>query len=201
VCEIGATDMVETLEVYREFLEKNRGEVIILFIEDYVRPADIAKGFERAGLDRYVATLRRDEPLPTLGSLVRRDKRVIVFAENKADGTIPWYLDGFSFVQDTPLGATKLSQLSCRRERGDADSPFLMLNQWADLFPPRLEANNAFHTRRAVAGRAHSCAKGRGLPVSLIAVDYYDQGPFVATVDELNAERVQALRRRQRTGG
>ena len=60
-----------------------------------------------------------------------------MFTEKDADGTVPWYLDGFSFVQDTPLGATKVKQLSCKLERGDADSPLLMLNHWADLFPPR----------------------------------------------------------------
>jgi hypothetical protein len=201
VCEIGATRMEDSLKEIREFLEANRGEVVILFVEPYVSPAEFAEVFERAGLDRYVATLERDEPLPTLGSLVRRNHRVIVLTEKDADGTVPWYLDGFSFVQDTPLGATKPAQLSCRRERGQADSPFLMLNHWADLFPPRLVANRPFQTERFVVSRAHKCARERGLPVSLIAVDHYDQGKFLAAVDDLNAERVEALRRRQVAGG
>lgn len=201
VCEIGATRMVDALEGIGEFLGANRGEVVILFIEDYVPPAEIAKTFKRAGLDKYATALDRDEPLPTLGSLVRRDKRVIVLAEKDADGSVPWYLDGFSFVQDTPLGATKTTQLSCRLERGDLDSPFLMLNHWADFFPPRVGANRPFQTKQEVLSRAHRCARERGLPVSLMAVDHYDQGDFLAAVDELNAERVQALRRRQRVGG
>jgi len=201
VCEIGATRMVDTLKEVGRFLDDNRGEVVILFIEPYVEPPDIAATFEQAGLDRYLVTLERDAPLPTLGTLVRRNKRVIVLSEKDADGTVPWYLDGFSFVQDTPLGATEKKQLSCRLERGDADSPFLMLNHWADLFPPRLPANRPFQTSRFVLSRAHRCAKERGVPVSLIAVDHYDQGQFLSAVDELNAERVQALRRRQRAGG
>lgn len=201
VCEIGATKMVNSLTEIREFLEANRGEVVILFIEPYAPPADIAKVFESAGLDRYLAELKHDEPLPTLGSLVRRNKRVVVLSEKDADGTVPWYLDGFTFVQDTPLGAKKRDQLSCRRERGDADSPFLMLNHWADYFPPKLSANRPFQTRRFLLERAHRCARERGLPVSLIAVDGYDQGEFLPAVDELNGERVQALRRRQHAGG
>jgi hypothetical protein len=201
VCEIGATKMVDSLTEIREFLEANRGEVVILFIEPYAPPADIAKVFESAGLDRYLAELERDEPLPTLGSLVRRNKRVVVLSEKDADGTVPWYLDGFTFVQDTPLGAKKTAELSCRRERGDADSPFLMLNHWADYFPPKLSANRPFQTRRFLLERAHRCARERGLPVSLIAVDGYDQGEFLPAVDELNGERVRALRRRQLAGG
>jgi hypothetical protein len=197
VCELGATKMVDSLVEIREFLEANRGEVVILFIEPYVTPQDIEKVFAESGLERYVVTLDRDSPMPTLGDLVGRNKRVIVFTEKDADGTVPWYLDGFSFVQDTPLGATKVKQLSCKLERGDADSPFLMLNHWADLFPPRRTPNEPFQTEQAIVSRAHECARRRGLPVSLIAVDHYDVGALLPAVDVLNAERIQALRRVQ----
>jgi hypothetical protein len=189
VCELGATRMTDVLVSMRKFLEANPGEVVILFVEPYVKPGDIAERFKRAGLDGYLATLSRDEPLPTLGELIDAGKRVIVFTEKDADGTYPWYLDGFSFVQDTPLGATTVDQLSCKRERGDADSPLLMLNHWADLFPPRLRANRPFQTEKFLLERAHECARARGMPVNLIAVDYYDQGDLIAAVKELNDER------------
>jgi hypothetical protein len=38
-----------------------------------------------------------------------------VLADEDADGTVPWYVDGFSFVQDTPLRATRPDQLRCDR--------------------------------------------------------------------------------------
>jgi hypothetical protein len=197
VCELGATRMVDALEDIRGFLDRHRREVVILFIEPYVRPGQIAKVFERAGLDRYVATLARDEPLPTLGELVRENRRVIVFTEKDADGEIPWYLDGFSFVQDTPLGAERRDQLRCKLTRGDTDSPLLMLNHWADLFPPRLRANRPFQTDSFILDRAHRCARRRGLPVNMIAVDYYDQGDLIPAVRRLNAEAVRRVRREQ----
>jgi uncharacterized membrane protein HdeD (DUF308 family) len=197
VCELGATRMVDTLTVIRGFLEENRGEVVILFIEPYVRPREIEAAFEEAKLDQYVATLRRDEPLPTLGQLVNRNKRVIVFTEKDANGVVPWYLGGFSFVQDTPLGAKTRDELSCERARGTADSPLLMLNHWADLFPPRLRANRPFQRERFILQRAHRCARELGLPVNLIAVDHYDQGDLISAVQALNGERIQRLRRAQ----
>jgi hypothetical protein len=197
VCELGATRMVDSLEGIRKFLDQRRGEVVILFIEPYVAPADIAKVFERSGLDRYVVTLARDEPLPTLGQLVRRNRRVIVFTEKDADGTVPWYLDGFSFVQDTPLGAKKINQLRCRRARGTAGSPIAMINQWADVFPPRRQANVPFQRESEILGRAHRCGKKLGVTVNLIAVDHYDVGDLIPAVDALNAERIQAVRREQ----
>jgi uncharacterized membrane protein HdeD (DUF308 family) len=197
VCELGATKMVDSMVGVREFLEANRGEVVILFIEPYVSPQDIERVFKEAGLLRYVATLDRDSPMPTLGELVSSNKRVIVFTEKDADGTVPWYLDGFSFVQDTPLGVTKVKQLSCDLERGDVDSPFLMINHWADVFPPRSSPNEPFQTEKEIIGRAKECQRKRGVPVSLIAVDHYELGSLIPAVDALNAERIQRLRRVQ----
>jgi hypothetical protein len=196
VCELGATKMVDALDDIREFLDQNPGEVVIIFIEPYVSPADIEDVFKRAGLEEMAAVLDRNAPLPTLGELVRTDKRVIVFTEQDADGTVPWYLDGFSFVQDTPLGATKPEDLSCDLNRGDPDSPLLMLNHWADLFPPRRAANESFQTRKELLHRAHKCARERGLPVNLIAVDHYDVGDLIPAVGELNRERIRAANRR-----
>jgi hypothetical protein len=192
VCELGATKMVDALNDIREFLDRNPGEIVIIFIEPYVSPADIETVFKEAGLEEMAAVLDRNAPLPTLGELVRSGKRVVVFTEHDADGTVPWYMDGFSFIQDTPLGVTKPEDLSCKRERGDADSPLLMLNQWADLFPPRRAANKAFQTRKELLTHAHECARKRGLPVNLIAVDHYDVGDLIPSVAELNRERIKA---------
>jgi hypothetical protein len=104
-------------------------------------------------------------------------------------------MDGFAFIQDTPLGAKTVDELSCDRNRGSADSPFLMLNQWADVFPPRAGANPPFQTRAELLHRAHQCARQRGLPADLIAVDHYDQGDLIPTVAELNRERIKAAER------
>jgi hypothetical protein len=196
-CELGATRMVDALEVVRDFLSGNPGEVVIFFVEPYVAPAEIAETFEQAGLDRYVATLDRGAPLPTLGELVESGERLVVLTEKDADGSVPWYMDGFSFVQDTPLGAKTPDELRCARNRGTASSPLLMLNHWADVFPPRRGANPPFQTENLLTGRAHECAHRRGLPVNLIAVDHYDLGDLVPAVAELNRERVRAAARRR----
>ncbi len=200
VCELGATKMVDVLTEFRDFLKENRGEVLVLFLEPYVPPREIERIFREAGLLRYLMTLERDEPLPTVGELVRENRRVMVITENDADGDPPWYMNGFAWVQDTPLGAQKIKQLSCARNRGTPDSPILMLNHWADLVPPRREANAPFLRRKVILRRAHECARRRGLPVGFIATDHYDQGELIEAVDELNAERVRLLRERQRRG-
>jgi hypothetical protein len=60
------------------------------------------------------------------------------------------------------------------------------------VFPPRREANADFLTRKEILGRAHRCARERGLPVNLIAVDHYDLGELIGSVQQLNRERIDA---------
>jgi hypothetical protein len=73
-----------------------------------------------------------------------------------------------------------------------------MLNHWADVFPPRRAANEDFQTRKELLGRAHECARKRGLPVNLIAVDHYDIGELISSVERLNRERIEAAQRAAR---
>ena len=47
-CELGATKMVDALTDIREFLDRNRDEVVILFIEPYVPPSAIRDRLQSA---------------------------------------------------------------------------------------------------------------------------------------------------------
>jgi hypothetical protein len=187
LCELGAESVHEQLLVIRRFLDREPGTVLILFLEPYVPPDRIEEAFERAGLLPHVAELRRDEPLPTLGELVDSGRRLIVFTE--ADGqALPWYLAGFSFAQDTPLGATRPSQFGCARNRGDANSPLLMINHWIDTFPPP-PRGNAQIGGDFLRRRLSRCAADRLLWPSLVAVDFYDTSGVVAAAAALNRSR------------
>jgi hypothetical protein len=187
-CELGATRMADVLDLFRDFLDRNTGEVVILFLEPYVPPDDVQAAFADAGLDDYVETLELGEPMPTLGSLVDSGRRLLVFTENDG-GDPPWYMDGFTFIQDTPLGITRIEDASCALNRGNPGSPFLMVNDWADVFPPKRDANAPFLTEAFLRERIQVCGIKRGQPVSLIATDHYDQGDLIEVVDAINAQR------------
>jgi len=180
------------MRVFTRYLRRNPGgEVLVMYVEAYVTPAQMQDVFRKAGLLRYVAELNRDEPLPTLGEMVDADKRVIVLADQDG-GTLPWYLEGFSFSQDTPLGATKASQLSCARACGDNDSPLLTINHWVDAFPPRPRGNIAFGGK-VLTSRLAKCARERKQMPNIVPVDYYERSGVVKATDALNRA---ALRRR-----
>ena len=159
LCELGAEPLNQELEVIRAFLDQHPDQVLIVIVEDYVPPATIERAFEQTGLTRYVATLERGEPLPTLGTLIERGQRLVVFAEEKG-GSPAWYMAAFSFIQDTPLGATRPDQLSCKRYRGEENSPLLLINHWIPPFPPS-PSLNAVDRPGSLPARTHQALPGR----------------------------------------
>jgi hypothetical protein len=103
--------------VLRNFLQRHPSEVLIVILEDYVAPNASAIALAKAGLDPYLLTLKQGAPLPTLGSLVAGNRRLVVFAEEKG-GSPAWYTPAFSFIQDTPLRAFTQGNSAVRATAG-----------------------------------------------------------------------------------
>ncbi len=188
LCELGADPLHRELEVIRTFLERHPDQVLIVIVEDYIPPETIAPAFKQAGLLRYLATLDPREPLPTLGTLVAQGRRLVVFAEDKG-GSPAWYMPAFSFIQDTPLGATRPDQLSCKRYRGTSDSPLLLINHWIPPFPPSPSLNAGIGHPAFLRRRIKSCLSQRDARGAIVAVDFYQRTSVVEVAKELNSRR------------
>ncbi len=186
LCELGAEPLGQELDAIRRFLGQHPDQVLIVIVEDYVPPATVEHAFELAGLAPYLATLDRHEPLPTLGTLISEGRRLVVFAEEKG-GSPPWYMPAFSFIQDTPLGAVRPDQLSCKRYRGEADSPLLLINHWIPPFPPSPTLNASIGRGTFLRGLTTRCLQERGFKGAILAVDFYERTSVVAVAQELNS--------------
>lgn len=195
VCELGATRLTDALTAMRRHLEAQPGSVLLLILESYVSDASLQQAFAQTGTERYAATLQHDEPLPTLGELVRSGKRLVVFTEKTPSGTVGWLNDAFSWIQDTPLGNRAPGDFRCTRFRGAASAPLLMLNHWIERFPPSPRAQRPILTQAFLDDRIATCEQERDMPVSLIATDFYDEGAVVRVAQEHNAEAVRAAAR------
>jgi hypothetical protein len=185
LCELGAEPLNQELEVIKGFLNRHPDDVLIVIVEDYVPPATIERAFEQTGLARYVATLDRREPLPTLRTLIARGQRLVAFAEEKG-GSPVWYMPAFSFLQDTPLGATRPDHLSCKRYRGEAHSPLLLINHWIPPFPPSPTLNAEIGRAAFLRGRIKRCLEERRFKGAILAVDFYERTSVLAVAQELN---------------
>ncbi len=182
LCEVGAIPFEPALVELGVWLKQNPREVLILFIQDQISPADTEAVFERAGLVDNIRQLDLDSPLPTLIELIESDQRLIVLAENNAEG-VDWYLDGFSFFQETPFGFKSLEEFSCAPNRGNTDSPLFLVNHSFEL---PLNSNNYINNRDVLLPRLEQCQEERGLLPNLVAVDFGEAGDVIEVVNELN---------------
>jgi hypothetical protein len=185
LCELGAEPLDRELDGIAAFLREHRDQVLVVIVEDYVPPSTIKQAFGSAGLTRYVATLRRHRPLPTLGELIASGHRLLLFAEVKG-GSPPWYMPAFGFIQDTPLGALHPGQLSCARYRGTADSPMLLINHWIPPFPPSPTINAQIGRAAFLRARILRCTHERHIRGAIVAVDFYQRTSVIEVTHELN---------------
>lgn len=198
-CEVGSVPIDRAFGDIRDFMAANPDEVLVVVIEDYVKPADIAAAARESGLVDYVYT-GPVNALPTLRRMIDSGGRVLVMAENNPGGAaIPWYHSAYErLTQETPYSFTQPRQLtdasnlaeSCRPERGPADAPFFLVNHWIDSSPAARPTNaRIVNTREALLRRVHLCEKQRGLVANLVAVDFYREGDLFGAVEKLNDER------------
>jgi hypothetical protein len=188
LCELGAEPLERELRAIASFLEGHRRQVLIIVVEDYVPPATIERVFAAAGLERYAETLPSGSRLPTLGALVDRDRRLLVFAEEKG-GSPSWYMPAFEFIQDTPLGALHPGQLSCARYRGTPASPLLLINHWIPPFPPSPTLNAQIGRAAFLRTRIERCTRERDVGGAILAVDFYERTAVVDVAKQLNGGR------------
>ena len=85
-CELGATPLRAALERLHDFLVQNPNEVLVLVIEDYVTPQDLAAAFAESGLDGFVYQRAAHAPWPTLREMIDTRERVLVLTESGRPG-------------------------------------------------------------------------------------------------------------------
>jgi hypothetical protein len=146
----------------------------------------VAACFERSGLDRLVYRGPVEPPWPTLREMIASNQRVVVFAENNAEG-VPWYHLLFDVCQETPYGFKDPTEFSNKPNRGGAAGSLLLMNHWIETTPTPLPSNaeivNAYDF---LLKRARACRKQRGMMPNLVAVDFYRTGDLMRVVDALN---------------
>ncbi len=186
-CELGAQRFVEALEGIRDFLIENPTEVLVIVIQDEgVTPADVAACFEKSGLEEFVYRGSVAPPWPTLREMIASDQRVLVFAENNAEG-VPWYHHVWDVFQETPYRFLDPSEFSNKPARGGTAGSLLLMNHWIETTPAPKPSNAAIvNAYDFLLKRARACNRARSMMPNLIAVDYYGTGDLVRVVDAMN---------------
>jgi hypothetical protein len=190
MCSLGATDLAETFEELRLFLDTHPDDVVVLIIEDLVTPADTQEAFQDSGLDELVYTYEPGTPWPTLREMIDSNQRVLAMAED--EGPPPeWYLHAWDNTEETPYAFSDVSDFddetySCQPNRGEVDKPFFLLNHWVTRASPSRVDAAIINDYDYLLERARQCAEERGQLPNFLAVNFYLNGDVFDVVDELN---------------
>lgn len=194
-CELGAYPVVPALSEIRDWLVVHPEEVILIVIEDYVTPQEIAEAFAESGLGELVYT-GPIAPFPTLGAMIYANQRVLVFTESGKPG-VEWLHPAFDSFQETPYTFHSPEEFSCRPNRGGTSGPLFQVNHWIETTPaPRPTNAEIVNTYDVLLQRARTCERERGLKPTYIAVDFGDIGAIVAATRTLNGLDTAGVARR-----
>ncbi len=185
-CELGAQPLRGWLQALGDFLVQNPDEVVLLVIEDYVTPGDLAAEFERGGLTDLAYRGNGQAPWPTLRTLIETRQRLVVMTESGRPG-VTWVLPAFDVMQETPYKFHNPTEMSCAPNRGGTRGSLFQINNWIETAPAPKPSNAAIvNAHDALLARARQCQQERGLRPTIIAVDFYGTGDVVGVVRALN---------------
>jgi hypothetical protein len=184
-CALGAIPLVDALTQVRDFLDANPDEVVTLIVQDAIPPAETAAEFAAAGLGPYLHEHEPGAPWATLGELVDRGERLVVFAE-EAGPPPAWYHQAFENMQDTPYGFASPEDLSCAPNRGDPEASLFLVNHWVSRLTPDRAVAAQVNQRDVLVDRSRRCERERGLRPNYLAVDFFGIGDVTGAVDVLN---------------
>jgi hypothetical protein len=190
LCEIGATAFEPAMERVRTWMQGNPRQVVTIIVQDMVTPQDTVDVIRRAGLLPYVYTPQPGRPWPTLGQMIASGHRLVVMMENHGGGTAaPWLLSAFDWVQDTPYTNPTVADLSCDLNRGSADDPLFLVNNWLADFSTLVTSARRANAFGQLWPYVERCERERGQIPNYVAVNYYNEGDLFRVIDRLNGLR------------
>lgn len=186
LCELGAYELEPMLSEIRRFLIAHPDEVLLLVVEDYVSPQDLARAFEASGLAQFLYRNAPDPQWPTLRQLIAGGERVVVFIESGREG-VPWLRPAFKNFRETPYSFKSPESFSCAPNRGGDTGSLFLLNHWIETTPtPKPSNASIVNSYPSLMQRALKCRDERRHVPNIVAMDFYRTGDVFRVVNELN---------------
>jgi hypothetical protein len=182
---LGCTEFSTIGNQVLDFLNNNPDEFLFITIEGSASNAEIATGFNSAGLTPFLYQHTLGEVWPTLGELINNNQRLIVMTDNSG-ASLPGYHHLWSFAQDTEYDFTSTNDFNCNYLRGNLNSDLFLLNHFLTVGSPQpLSANNT-NEWSLVLDRARQCGSSRNLHPNLLYIDFFNSGDVFRAADTLN---------------
>ncbi|KAL2818492.1 PLC-like phosphodiesterase [Aspergillus cavernicola] len=200
------------LSEIKDWLDSNPNEVVTVLLvnSDSATASDLHAEFQAADIVDYAyqpTSTSAPSSWPTLQELINDGTRLMTFVASLDDNTAaPYLMDEFTYIFENPYDVTSPSNFSCSPDRpssvkGDASAAisanmlplqnhFLYQTILLDYQAPN---ESYVGTTNAPSGgegnlgdSASTCQTAWGRQPAFILVDFFDKGPAIDTVDDLN---------------
>lgn len=179
------------LTIVKTWLVANPNEVLSLLIvnSDNFGPSAFGDVFSAVGLDtlsfKPATSIVEAANWPTLGSMIDSNTRLVTFLDNGADITVvPYLLDEFTNIWESPFDVTTTFDCSINRTKGDTSTQMYLINHFLDtlvLNEPNpdtalLNQTNALSGTNSLGAQVGTCLTTQGRPPNFMLVDFYEYG-------------------------
>jgi hypothetical protein len=193
-CEVGAVKATKVFSEINTWLNTHLTDAVILTVEDYITPQDLETALKQGHLWDRLYQLDPSKPMPTLLDLVnppegqdQAQRRVIITSENRG-GQVPWLIDAYKLMQETPYTFDNTGQFNCQPYRGASTNPLLLVNHWLRApGPPDPVEAAATNAEAVLTRRLQQCIQVRRHLPNILAVDFFGIGDTTEVVDTWNA--------------
>ncbi|KAJ1962779.1 hypothetical protein GGI12_002444 [Dipsacomyces acuminosporus] len=206
--------LVDTLKTFTSFLDANPREVITFIIENVsgFTPGDLQPSFASAGLEKY-AYIPEFQPngqhqnytWPTLGQLISKNQRLVVFIDSNADPSkVPYILPEWEYVVEIPYAnVNPVKEFRCNQERPGDNIPrdLIVMNHFVynritignknidmPIYPAQI-TEHGYNSLESLTTHLETCRNvWNGRIMNFITLDYYDIGDrsIFKLVDHIN---------------
>jgi hypothetical protein len=214
-CELLDAGLLSSwLAEIKTWMDSNSNEVVTILLvnSDSASASDLAGAYSTAGITSYAytpaSTNLSDQDWPTLQTLITDGKRLLNFVSSLGDNSAaPYLMNEFTYIFENDYDNTTPSSFSCAANRPSTVTTNSALQQGmmplmnhflyttTQLLGTTIESpdvdnitntNAASGTTGNLGSSAAECTTTYGRAPSYILVDFFNVGPAIETVDELN---------------
>ncbi|KAI1318565.1 hypothetical protein EDD11_006255 [Mortierella claussenii] len=195
---LDAGPLSKVLAQIKTFMDTNPNEVITIFWENAANlpPARFQTVYQAAGLSKYLYTQTTGTTTwPTLAEMISSGKRLVNYVDSGADASVPWLMNEYDFIFETPYHIPKGSEYPCTVDRPKGErKQMYVLNHFisgsinidgvsADIPQPDAAATT---NGNDLTTHVNSCQSTFSQIPSFVAVDFYEEGSVLPTVAQIN---------------
>ncbi|GME45576.1 hypothetical protein GTA08_BOTSDO12331 [Neofusicoccum parvum] len=211
---LDAGKLSDWLSEIKTWMDANTNDVVTLLLvnSDDASASDLESEFSTSGIDDYAytpeSTTTAPSEWPTLETMIANNTRLVTFVASldaSSNTVAPYLLDEFNFLFENPYDNTNPSNYTCTPDRptslkGDTASAasgdrlflmnhFLYSSSALGIEQPNttyLDVTNAANGTNSLGEAAAECSTTYAKAPWAVLVDFFNVGPAIDTVDQLN---------------